>query len=94
MSSEESTTNTSREIADDYLRETRGVGLDEIDDIADRVGDLEARVNGGIELHIDGSGWRSNSEYAEYDAAHAVAGALLGGADEVLVERVEVDDAE
>lgn len=37
----------------------------------------------------DDRSWRTSSEFAEYDATHAVAGALLAGADSVTVERVE-----
>jgi hypothetical protein len=40
-----------------------------------------------IEVTIDGRSWHVNSKYAEYDATHAVAGALLAGADEIEVSR-------
>ena len=37
----------------------------------------------------DDRSWRTSSEFAEYDATHAVAGALLAGADSVSVEKFE-----
>lgn len=41
-----------------------------------------------IRVRIDGTVWHPESdETAEYDAIHAVAGAVLAGADEVIVER-------
>lgn len=49
-----------------------------------------------IEITIDGAPWSVVSDYKEYDAIHAVAGALLAGADDVRIRRggdprVEVD---
>lgn len=35
----------------------------------------------------DDRSWTTNSEFGEYDATHAVVGALLAGADSVEVER-------
>lgn len=40
-------------------------------------------------VRVDGMYWEVNSEFAEYDATHTVAGALLGGADSVEIERIE-----
>lgn len=49
-----------------------------------------------IEVLIDGEPWHVGSDFADYDAIHAVAGALLAGADDVRIRRggdarVEVD---
>lgn len=41
----------------------------------------------GYEVEVDGEPWHVGSDAAAYDATHAVAGALLGGADRVVVER-------
>lgn len=41
----------------------------------------------GFEVDVDGQPWHVGSDAAVYDATHAVAGALLGGADRVVVER-------
>lgn len=39
-------------------------------------------------MRVDGDlTWETNSEFAEYDATHFVAGALLAGADEVVIQR-------
>lgn len=35
--------------------------------------------------------WTTASEFAEYDAVHAVAGALLAGAEKVEIELVETE---
>ena len=44
------------------------------------------------EVRINGErSWHTDSEFSEYDAAHAVAGALLAGADKVTVTRGEDD---
>jgi hypothetical protein len=43
-----------------------------------------------IEIEIDGKPWHCAYE-AEYDAAHAVAGALLAGAEEVVITREDGD---
>ena len=43
-----------------------------------------------IEVRIDGRPWHV-SYSGEYDAIHAVAGALIAGADEVVVERKGAD---
>lgn len=40
----------------------------------------------------DDRAWHVGSEFAEYDATHAVAGALLAGAEKVEVERTDVVD--
>lgn len=45
-----------------------------------------------FEVTVDGGrAWHVTSEFAEYDATHAVAGALLAGADEVTVSRTDVE---
>lgn len=44
----------------------------------------------GFEVRVNGDRvWKVNSEFSEYDATHAVAGALLAGADTVEVKRIE-----
>ena len=40
-------------------------------------------------LTIDGDEWTVGSAAAPYDAAHAVAGALLAGAEEISIEKRE-----
>ncbi|WP_042662540.1 hypothetical protein [Haloferax sp. ATB1] len=45
----------------------------------------------GYEVNVDGSTWNAPSEYAVYDAIHAVAGALLAGADEVMVTAADAE---
>jgi len=83
---DEPTTKTSREIADEYVRDKFGLGINDIEHAADSAT--------GLEVTIDGETWFVTSDYARYDAAHAVAGALLAGAERVAVERHErVDDA-
>lgn len=84
MASDESTTKSTREVADQYLREEHGMSVDDIED-------AEATAP-GLQVVIDGQPWFTPSDYSAYDAAHAVAGALLGGADEVTVERVGESD--
>lgn len=39
----------------------------------------------------DDRSWHVTSEFAEYDATHAVAGALLAGADDVTVTRTDTE---
>ncbi|QLG30146.1 hypothetical protein HUG10_21400 (plasmid) [Halorarum halophilum] len=48
------------------------------------------------EIRVDDDrSWTTNSEFAEYDATHFVAGALLGGAEHVTIRQVEgFDDDE
>lgn len=42
-----------------------------------------------FEVTVNGDrSWSTASEFGEYDATHAVAGALLAGAESVTVERV------
>lgn len=45
-------------------------------------------------VEVDGEPYHVTSEYAEYDATHAVAGALLAGADTVTVTRRDGDEAD
>lgn len=40
----------------------------------------------------DDRSWSTNSEFGEYDATHAVIGALLAGADRVVIERDGSDE--
>lgn len=40
----------------------------------------------------DDRAWHVDSEFAEYDATHTVAGALLAGADSVTVTRTEAPE--
>lgn len=46
------------------------------------------------EVSIDGKSWYSLSPHSEYDTIHCVAGAILAGADEVTVERVDGDPSD
>lgn len=39
------------------------------------------------EVCIDGKPWYSLSPHSEYDAIHCIAGAILAGADEVMIEK-------
>lgn len=44
-----------------------------------------------VSVGEDGRSWKTASEFAEYDATHAVAGALLAGAEKVTVEQIDDD---
>lgn len=44
-----------------------------------------------IRIRVDGKLWSVASETSEYDAANAVAGALLAGADKIEVERLDTE---
>lgn len=41
------------------------------------------------EVNVDGDRWYSISPHSDYDAIHCVAGAILAGADEITIEKVE-----
>lgn len=45
------------------------------------------------EAVVDGEAdWHTDSDYAEYDMTHFVAGALLAGADSIEIEKMDGDD--
>lgn len=45
-------------------------------------------------VEIDGQTWRpSNRDTAQYDAIHAAAGAVLAGADNVEIRKIEQDES-
>lgn len=56
-------------------------------------GGPEIRTDGGgsdaFEVEIDGKPWVVSSSQFEYDAVHAVAGAILAGADTIGVQRID-----